>query len=176
MEKIKSFNKILQETSDTENQMLTSLSKSSNQTIESSIEILSCLFENLKLYKQIMTELLSGNLDTDINCAITPQFQSHTLPGVVSLPYQHNIKHDTEANTSKEKILTHKRMIFRMILKNRTLLFQSLKSLENMDIHFEEFLEIARGNIDLNIQPHKLDKKHITKSTNIKLSVDKEID
>ena len=158
-------------------QMLASISKSSITSIESSINALTNLLENLKTYKQCMIDsftLLSES--TDIN-PITTFTQSHTLPGVVSVPQV--IKSESnkreQINTNKDKALRQKRIYMRLVEKDSNHYFQAFKGLQHNDAAFEEYLEILNGNIDLNLQPNRLDNSPSEKKPNIKLSVSQEL-
>ena len=159
-----------------EAQTLASISKSNIAFLGSTIETLSNLIENLKIYKQCIIDyfnMQSESTNTNNN-SITYQYQSHTLPGVISVPQ--TMKFDNERmeqiNLNKEKILQQKRIYFRLVDKDSKLYFQSFKGLQNIDMAFEEYIEILNGNINLSLQPNKYDDKQPIMKPSIKLSID----
>ena len=159
------------------NKTQSSIEKSSIAVIDTAIGTLSTLVNNLQAYKECIVDfyrLQSTGADIDTIYSFGTYPQSHTLPGVTSTPQAYHNQCDENMeriNENKEKILRHKRIYFRFIEQDSRLYFQSLKGLKNMDAHFEEFIEILNGNIDLSLQPQKLNDRHRTKPS-IKLSVD----
>jgi len=161
-----------------ENQILYSISNSNTIAINASIEALTHLIANLKLYKQCMADSMKLlSVKNTYNDKIAPPFQSHNLPGVLSFSQilnLQNIKTDDKIKKDKEQVLRQKRILFRLIQKDSKIFIKALRSFELSDASFEEFLEIISDNIDLNIQPHKLNNERM-KPTNIKFTVDKEL-
>ena len=155
---------------------LASIGKSSIASIESSIYTLTNLLENLRIYKQCVIDsinLQAESADTGGKYQISNYSQSHTLPGVLSVP-QGTDERIEQVKSAKEQTLNQKRIYFRLVDKDSKQYFQSLKGMQNSDIAFEEFLEILNDNIDLSIQPHRLDDNPAKTKPSIKLSVDQE--
>jgi hypothetical protein len=161
-------------------QMLNSIAKSSITSIETSIEALTNLIENLKIYKQCMIDsinLQKESTDTNKNNAVSTFYQSHTLPGILSLPQIIKSESDRkeQIKSDKENVLRQKRIYYRLVEKDSKHYFQSLKGLQYSDASFAEFLEILDNNIDLNLQPNRIDDRSSRIKPNIKLSVSKEL-
>ena len=111
---------------------------------------------------------------TNNNNSITYPYQSHTLPGVISVPQ--TMKSDNERmeqiNSGKEKILQQKRIYYRLVEKDSKLYFQTFKGLQSIDVAFEEYIEILNGNINLSLQPNIINDKPSRMKPSIKLSID----
>jgi len=165
-------------------QALYSIGQSSIQTIDSAISALSNLMNNLEIYKSTILDCLileAENADSGREYDYSEYSQSHTLPGIVSIPqlYSFNdIKSESEKleqlNTVKEKALNQKRLYLRFILKDANLLNQTLKGIEQNDCAFEEAIEILNGNINLHLQPSPLSDSPSKKEPSIKLSLSRE--
>ena len=155
---------------------IASMKKSSINSIDSSIGVLSNLLENLKIYRQSMIDCF--DLGAEKNNTAAPPIQSHTLHGVVS--FQQILKSENDrinqTETDKEKAIQQKRIFWRLIENDFPLLIQLLKQLKNSDAYFEEFLEIIGGNINLSLQPQKPEgKPSAIKPNSIKLNIDQKL-
>jgi hypothetical protein len=158
---------------DQETRTMASIAKSSIASIESSITALTNLLENMKTYRQCFIDCVNLQMESaDSEYKVTPPFQSHTLPGVISVPQPFN-KSDTEKTEQlgayKEKALKQKRIYLRLVEKDSRLFSQSLRGIQYSDIQFEEFLEILNGNINLDLQPIKIYDDPKKSKPNIKL-------
>jgi len=164
----------------TDAQTLASIAKSGITSIESSIEALSHLIENLGIYKQCMIDSINLHLQAE-SADNAPKYdfgaypQSHTLPGVIQSSQAFNLQNTDrteQINALKEKALRQKRIYFRLVEKDSKLYFQALKGLQASDASFEEFLEILNNNIDLSLQPNRINNRNSRTMPSIKLTVD----
>jgi Ni,Fe-hydrogenase I large subunit len=145
---------------DSDARILASISKSSINSIESSIGALSHLIDNLKVYKDCMIDsinLQAESADIAIKYSNNAPLQSHTLPGIISTPQSYDlqsIKSDNErmeqVKMNKDKTLQQKRIYLRLAEEDLRVFLQSWKRLQNSDLSFEEFIETINNNINSN--------------------------
>ena len=161
-------------------QTLASIAKSSITYIQSSIDNLSNLMDNLNLYRQCMVDcfnLLAESADKSTENNFTDFSQSHTLPAVVSVP-QSRIS-DSEKleqiKTAQQKALKQKRIFFRFLDNDSKLLYKSFEGLKRLDSYFEEFIEIFNSNIDLSLQTNRTEQRSPKTKPSIKLSLDQKL-
>jgi hypothetical protein len=155
-------------------QTLVSIEKSTNSIIESSINIVTQLLENLKSYQHCVNDYFQIQKeypDTDNKDDIARYSQSHTLPGVISFPQilQSNIGQIEEIKKNAEEILKQKRIFFRLIEKNSTMYSEAFRQFKINDVCFEEFIEILNGNINLDLRPQRLAHKPKTQSVTLEV-------
>ena len=164
--------------------MITSIEKSSMSAIDNTISVLSSQLENLKIYKQCVTDILKIQktvTDTINNDAFSTYSQSHTLPGVVSIPQAHNyqgIKSESERieqlSAEKEKIFNQKEIIFNLWEKDNQHYFELVKILKANNAHFLKYLEVLNGNIDPSLSPIQHYDNYYQKRPIIKVNVTKD--
>jgi Ni,Fe-hydrogenase I large subunit len=141
-------------------QMLANISKASITAIEQSVGSLTHLIDNLKIYKQCLIDsinLQAESADIATKYAVNAPSQSHTLPGVISLPQSYDlqsIRSDNErmeqVKASKDKILGQKKIYLRLAEEDVRVFLQAWKRLQYSDQSFEEFVEILNGTINKN--------------------------
>jgi len=156
-------------------QTLVSITKSSITSIDLCIDALTHLMENMEIYKQCLKDCINLQAESADNA---PKYdfgaypQSHTLPGVIQMFDHQNYDKTEQINALKEKALEQKRIYSRLLEKDSSLYFQSLKGLQRNDAYFEEALEILNGNIDLSLQPNRINNRNSRTMPSIKLTVD----
>ena len=145
--------------------------------IDFTIEACENMIENLKTYKQCMIDcknMQAKKINLETNFEVKTFTQSHTLPGILSIDQSinKNFEDVEKLNTDIENALRFKRIYFRLIDDESKVLFKFFNELRRNDISFEENLEIMNKNIDLNIQPHRMNNQQTRTKPSIKVQID----
>ncbi len=151
---------------------ITAIAKSTMTAIESPIEVLTQLIEDLQNYRNCIHDFFQLQQENDRTEVSSFLSQSHTLPGVISLPHGSKIDYDEreKRESNLKQILQQKRILSRLIQKNSNFYIQAFKEFKKNDILFEEFVDILDGNINLDLEPCRFDFKTKSKP-DIKLEV-----
>jgi MinD-like ATPase involved in chromosome partitioning or flagellar assembly len=152
------------------------IKKSMLTDIDSSINILSQLLENMKNYRACINDffqLQQENEGIETKSFADILYQSHTLPGVISMPQvsKDDIEKREEVKNNIEKSLEQKRIYFHLIDKDSDRYIQAFNAFKKNDEFFEYFLNILNGNINLSLQPRILPSKVKASKPNINLKI-----
>jgi hypothetical protein len=155
-----------------------SVTKACIPAVNSSIELITRILENLNIYKQCMLDYFT--LQSEIrepaqNDAALVKDGGYTLPGVI--PFSQNQEIDShkneEMNVCIDEILQQKRMFFRVIEQDMAHSIKTFHEFKKNDLNFEEFSLILNGGIDLSLQPQKISHKPTHANKNVKIEVRK---
>ena len=138
--------------------LLAQISKSAITSLQSTIGSLQHLLANLQIYKECLIDGINLQAESaDLISKYTrniPQ-QSHTLPGVISLPPSYDlesIKTDNERLTQvkelKDKAIKQKEIYLRLSEEDVRLFLGSWKRLNYANASFDEFIESLNAELN----------------------------
>jgi Ni,Fe-hydrogenase I large subunit len=130
--------------------ILASISKSTIQSIESSIGSLVHLTNNLKIFKETLVDSINLQAEqadlTNKYAKDIPQ-QSHILPGIVQTPVDYDmssIRGDNERmiqmKDELDKVMKQKEVYLRLSEEDVRLFLASWKRIVQMNVSFDEFI------------------------------------
>ena len=140
--------------------LLAQISKSAISSLNSTIGTLQHLLQNLTTYKECLVDrinLQAESADLATKYARDIPQQSHSLPGVISLPQAYNlddIKADNsrmeQIKTLKDKAIKQKEIYLRLSEEDVRLFLMNWKRLNYSNASFDEFVESLNSEINQN--------------------------
>jgi Ni,Fe-hydrogenase I large subunit len=131
--------------------ILASISKNTVTSIESTIGALTHLIQNLKIYKETVVDsinLQAESLDISTKYGNDVPKQSHSLPGIVTLPQSYDlndIRSDNDrmmqVSEEKKKAMSQKEVYMKMCSEDVRIFLQSWKRLNANHAQFDVFIE-----------------------------------
>jgi hypothetical protein len=137
--------------------ILASLSRSTIQSIESSIGTLTHLVNNLKIFKETLVDsinLQAEQTDMTIKYKRDIPTQSHILPGIIQTPVDYDmnsIRSDNERmiqmKDELDKVMKQKEVYLRLSEEDVRLFLSSWKRLVQTNVSFDEFIYAMSDNL-----------------------------